>query len=239
MCPSAGLRLGNFLYLWLQAHRRSADGLPTAVRSSSGMAPWLDRLPEMAALTVDADAIRFEDRREWHSEFLYQRFGTDFSRDDVRAFVQQTLAPHVPLNSSYDLVVNIRRGDYYTEFREKYAFDQVGYVRQALTRFRGANRILVVSDDAEWCLTYLEPVLREVTTRVEYAQPDPWQNFAAVAGASHVIGTNSTFSYWAAYVADAIHADAQIVMPRFHARAPGPVSAYQLDPQWTAVDGFH
>ncbi len=239
MCPAYGLRVGNFLYLWLRAHRRSAAGSPTVVRRSRAMAPWLDLMPEIEALTVTDDDIRFPDRREWDNTFLYQRFGVDFTREDLRAFVADTLVPHLQPDHSGTLVVNIRRGDYYTEFRKKYAFDQVGYVREALTRFDDIRRILVVSDDAEWCRTHLEPVVRAAAPIVDYAEPDAWTNFAAVASASRIIGTNSTFSYWAAYVADAIHNDAQIVMPRFHARAPEPVSAHQLDPHWTAIDGFH
>ena len=239
MCPASGLRLGNFLYLWLRAHRRSAAGSPTVVRRSRAMAPWLDLLPEIEALTVTGDDIRFHDRREWDNTFLYQRFGVDFTREDLRAFVADTLAPHIQPDHSGTLVVNIRRGDYYTEFREKYAFDQVGYVREALTRFEDIPRILVVSDDAEWCRTNLGPVVRAAAPIVDYAEPDAWTNFAAVGAASRIIGTNSTFSYWAAYVADTIHSDAQIVMPRFHARAPEPISSHQLDPHWTVIDGFH
>jgi len=239
MCPPAGLRLGNFLYLWLRAHLRSASGSPTVVRRSRTMAPWLELLPEMGSLTEADDDIRFRDRREWDNTFLFQRFGTDFTREDLVAFVEDTLAPHILPDRSGTLVVNIRRGDYYTEFREKYAFDQVGYVREALTRFARVERIRVVSDDAEWCRTHLDPIVRAAASHITYDEPDAWANFVAVAGASRIIGTNSTFSYWAAYVADGIHSDAQIVMPRFHARAPHPISAHQLDPRWTAIDGFH
>ena len=239
LCPPAGLRLGNFLYLWLRAHRRTAAGSPTVVRRSSAMTPWLELLPEAAALTISGDDMRFRDRREWDDTFLYQRFGVDFTRKDVRAFVRAVLAPHIAADLSRTLVINVRRGDYYTEFREKYAFDQVGYVREALTLFADVPRILIVSDDPEWCRANLEPVLLPVASNIEYAEADPWANFSAVAGASRIIGTNSTFSYWAAYVADAIHDDAQVVMPLFHARAPEPVRAHQLDPRWTALTGFH
>jgi hypothetical protein len=239
MCPPAGLRLGNFLYLWLRAHRRTRGGSPTVVRRSQAMMPWLELLPEVMALTVSDDAIRFRDRREWDNTFLYQRFGVDFTGQDVRAFVDDVLAPHIPPDLSRTVVVNIRRGDYYTEFREKYGFDQVGYVREALTRFSDMHRVLVVSDDVEWCRANIGPVVDAAAPMVEYAEPDAWGNFSTVAGASRIIGTNSTFSYWAAYVADTIHPNAQIVMPRFHARAPDAIDAYQLDPRWTALDGFH
>jgi hypothetical protein len=239
LAPTVGLRLGNFLYLWLRAHARSHGGSPTAVRESEAMAAWLEIVPELTGLTIAPADLRFRDRREWDAAFLYQRFGIDFSREQLHAFVSEVLAPHVPLDESDAVVVNIRRGDYYTDFREKYAFDQPGYVREALTHFADVPRILVVSDDARWCRENLDDLLREVAPEVAYADPDAWGNFIAVAGARRIVGTNSTFSYWAAYAADALHDDAQIVMPRFHARAPHAIDAHQLDPRWTAIDGYH
>ena len=48
-------------------------------------------------------------------------------------------------DESGTLVINVRRGDYYTEFIDKYAFDQAGYVCAALERVRsggaGARRV--------------------------------------------------------------------------------------------------
>ena len=135
-------------------------------------------------------------------------------------------------------MINVRRGDYYTEFIDKYAFDQVGYVGAALERVRPAERALVVSDDPDWCRENLTPSSVR-TGRPGIRRPDPLENFLAVAGASRIIGTNSTFSYWAAYVAGVMHPDAEVVMPRFHGRMDHGTDAHQLDPRWIVVDGFH
>jgi hypothetical protein len=239
MCPPAGLRLGNFLYLWLRADLRSSGGHPTVVRAARGMAPWLETIPELRTLTCPADQIRFRDRREWDGAYLYQRFGTDFTREDIGAFVSRRIASHVPAVQTDTIAINVRRGDYYTEFRPKYAFDQVGYIREALTRFDGGERALIVSDDEQWCRANIGPVVEATGRQAQFVTPDPWMNFVAVAGSRWIIGTNSTFSYWAAYVADAIHDDARIVMPLFHGRMAGGTDAHQLDPRWTAIDGFH
>lgn len=237
--PQTGLRLGNLLYVWLQAHRRTRTGAPTLALESRAMEPWLAAFPELAALTIPQDSVRFRDRRAWDETWLYQRFGTDFSAEDVTAFVQDTLAPHVVPDRTGTLVINVRRGDYYSEFAGKYAFDQVGYVGAALERLAPAERVLVVSDDADWCRANLDAVIGSDAREVEYAQPDPRANFLAVAGAGRIIGTNSTFSYWAAYVAGVIHPGAEVVMPRFHARMTHGAEAHQLDPRWIAIDGFH
>lgn len=239
MCPSVGLRFGNFLYLWLRADHRSSHGHPTVVRASGAMAPWLATIPELQSLTCSADEIRFSDRREWDGAYLYQRFGSDFTREDIAAFVSRTIANHVAPDPEDYIAINARRGDYYTDFRQKYAFDQVGYIRAALERFDGGERALIVSDDEDWCRANIGPLVEATGREAAFVSPDPWNNFVAVAQTRFIIGTNSTFSYWAAYVSDAVHENAQIVMPRFHGRLAAGTDAHQLDPRWTAIEGFH
>ena len=129
--------------------------------------------------------------------------------------------------------------DYYAEHASKYSFDQAGYLEAALERASPAERALVVSDDAEWCRSNLHALIRSYAPSVDYAEPDPLANFRAVAGASRIIGTNSTFTYWAAYVAGVIHPDAEVIMPQFHARMVHGTDAHQLDPRWKVIDGFH
>ena len=239
MTPPVGLRFGNFLYLWLRAHRASLSGTPTLALASPSMEPWITAFPALGELTIRRDSLQFRDRREWDDVWLYQRFGVDFTADDLDAFVRATLSPRINPDDSGKLVINVRRGDYYTEFLDKYAFDQVGYLVAALERVGPAERVLVVSDDPEWCRAHLGPMIRARSSDVEYAQPDPLANFHAVARASRIIGTNSTFTYWAAYVAGVIHTDAQVVMPRFHGRMAHGTDAHQLDPRWIAISGFH
>ncbi len=238
--PVAGLRFGNWLYLWLDAHRRSAAGASTVVREAPGMGPWLERFPELQALTVRADGLRFHDRREWGEHSWNQRFGEQFSRDQLRAFIDDTLARTLDRSASECVVVNVRRGDYYAPgFRERYGFDVEGYLGEALTRIGPVDEVLVVSDDPDWCRANLARVMGAAGVRASYMAQDPIANFVAIATHRRLIGTNSTFSYWGGYVADALHPDAQIVMPRFHARTPGDFDAHQLDPGWVAIDGFH
>lgn len=239
MTPPTGLRLGNLLYVWLQAHRRTRAGAPTLALEARAMEPWLTAFPEFSALTIPQGSVRFRDRREWDAAWLYQRFGADFTADDVAAFVRETILPHVVPDRTGRLVVNVRRGDYYAEFASKYSFDQAGYLEAALERLAPAERALVVSDDADWCRVNLDSLIRSRAGEVEYAAPDPLANFLAVAGASRIIGTNSTFTYWAAYVAGVVHPAAEVVMPRFHARMAHGTDAHQLDPRWTVIDGFH
>lgn len=236
----AGMRFGNWAYLWLTAHQRTRAGDPTFVLEVPGMAPWIDRFPALAALTVSKDELRFHDRREWRGGAALQRFGIDFTREALQSFVRDALAPAVPAREPADVVVNIRRGDYYafSGFRGMYGMDIEGYIRAALAVVDPPADILVVSDDPAWCRENLDGMLHDRARVVSYAERDPVGNFLAIASARTLIGMNSTFSYWGGYVADVLHDDARIVMPRFHARLENGWDAYQLDPRWAALEGF-
>lgn len=162
------------------------------------------------------------------------------SRGELQRFVREALAPGIPSKEPASVVINIRRGDYYAYagFRGVYGMDIEGYVRAALAAVDPPATILVVSDDPEWCRENLDGMLRAEAADVAYAERDPVGNFLAIASARTLIGMNSTFSYWGGYAADAIREDARIVMPRFHARLESGWDAYQLDPRWTALEGF-
>jgi hypothetical protein len=235
-----GMRFGNWLYLWLAAHQRTRAGEPTFVLEVPGMAPWIEKFPALGPLTIRKDELRFHDRREWRGGAALQRFGIDFTRGTLQSFVREVLAPGLPPKEPASLVVNIRRGDYYAfaGFRGMYGMDIEGYVQAALGVVDPPTDILVVSDDPDWCREHLDGMLRPRAQEVSYAPRDPVGNFVAISSARTLIGMNSTFSYWGGYVADAIHDDARIVMPRFHARMESGWDAYQLDPGWTALEGF-
>jgi hypothetical protein len=240
MTPPIGLRFGNWMYLWLQAHSRTRSGRPTVVRRVPEMAKWLMAFPNLVGLTTATEEVRFHDRREWDHEFRYQRFGVDFTSPQIDAFASFVFDSRVSVDPSARVVVNVRRGDYYTpDSGGRFEFDQVGYLQAALARLGRVDDVLVVSDDATWCRAHLDGVLRAAAKQVGYMDPDPLPNFLAVAGARRIIGMNSTFSYWGAHAANVLHENAEIVMPRFHARTARGSDAYQIDPRWTVVEGFH
>lgn len=240
MTPPAGLRFGNWLYLWLDAHQRTAAGQPTRVLEAPGMDPWFSVFPALRELTVTRGELRFHDRRDWNDKDWRQVFGSDYTRESLRAFIRDALADRVERGPRDRLVINVRRGDYYArpELRARYGFDQLGYLAAALERFDEVRDVLVVSDDADWCRQNVEALLPH-TADIAYADPDPAANFLAVAGTRRLIGMNSTFTYWGAYVADYLWDDAEMVMPLFHSRLFADTSAHQLDPRWVALEGFH
>lgn len=241
----AGLGFGNFLYLWLRAHAEQDRGHDYRVVRVPGMEPWLDVLPSIRErLLVDRSAVRPWDRRDpsWN-----QRFGVDFSRDELDGFIRRHLLGSrlaQPLDVAPRLTVNIRRGDYYSvpHLRGRYSFDIPAYLEVALeaaVRAEGPiERILVVSDDVAWCRVRLEQLFHQWAKTVDYQAPSstPQEDFRAVATSQRIIGTNSTFSYWAGYVSTVLYgAQSHVIVPAFHARHIDGGRAYQLDPGWEIV----
>lgn len=243
--PTRGLGFGNFLYLWLHAHLLQEQGHNYRVLATPAMKTWLDAFPLIyERLAVERSAVRVWDRREWPSDTLYQSFGSDYSREQLRNFINTYISAELgPVTDSGEVVVlNVRRGDYYSvpHYREVYGFNIAGYVREALAAARSVapvGSIVVVSDDPRWCERNLHEVLSSYSDHVEYVThaAGPLANFRTVATADRLIGTNSTFSYWGGYVADVIRDDAQIIMPVFHGRWQADSSSYQLDPRWTTI----
>lgn len=241
-----GPRLGNVLYFWLQAHRRSRPGRPWLVQVPPEVVPWLDDLPALRDWSVERPATR--DRRTWPPPRLWQRFGEDFTRADVDAFVRETIldspllrdAPAAPAGR---VVVNVRRGDYYSDpkHRAHYAMDIPAYVREGLRRCAARapiGSILVVSDDPAWCATHLADLGADHGAEVRIApRATPAEHFVTLATAERLVGANSTFSYWAGHVLTTrLAGSGHVVMPRFHARHVGDGRADQLDPSWDVVE---
>lgn len=254
LTPDPGPRFGNFLYYWLHADMRRRRGETYLVLTRDHIGPWLDALPVVREeLTIRSGAMRPWDRREWPPTSQFQRFGEDFGAADLDLFIREMVLGS-PLmrggrltvdadGANEPVVVNVRRGDYYAipEFRQAYGFDVVTYVGEALRRIADRepiSRVLVVSDDIAWCRANLDVILRPKVPEVRFVSPTatPLDHFRAVARARRVVGANSTFSYWAGYVATVLHgARAHVVMPGFHSRAVAGGRAFQLDDRWDVV----
>ena len=205
------------------------------------MSSWYPVFPNLQELTLPQKDVRFHDRREWSDASWNQRFGVDFSRSALNNFVIEMLAPGIPPGDPETVVINVRRGDYYSDpvLRARYGFDQRGYIAAALDAIGSTEVVRVVSDDPRWCRSNLGELLDSRASSVTYDDADPVSNFLTIAGARTLIGTNSTFSYWGGHVSTALGTSSQIIMPRFHWRSSEGTAAYQLDPGWMAIDGFH
>lgn len=248
---------GNVLYLWLQAHIDHSLGGGRQVLETPNMRRWVETFPALTAqrLTVQRNAVKFTARRDkpWLVDTGRNRYTTAqlerFCREiflDSPLFRNSELGAGRGLESQESLTINIRRGDYYSVpvFESEFGFDQLTYLRVAITgSLRDSpktSRIYVVSDDIDWCRKNLSWV-SDLVDNVEYASPQdsPQQNMLDVASSRRLIITNSTFSYWCAYISNTIYGDnhSEIWAPRFFAwfkNSDG--MSTQLDERWSIVE---
>ena len=241
-----GLRIGNYLYFALQAHVRDLKREPLRVLDSGLDPAWLDVFPLLKNTMATHRQVRWWGREAIPPSF-FQAFGKDFSLPELESFVSTWMASQVfsfPLNSPVaDLVVSVRRGDYASPpFRDLYAFDVADYVRNAVLAAShrvDPRSIQVVSDDVPWCRSELA-WLRKLSPLVNFGASANGSvgDFMTLARGRALILANSTFSYWAAYVSQALHGAEHLGVwaPAFHQANVRDGEPWQHDPRWTSLE---
>ena len=197
------MRLGNVLYQWLWAYRGQRDGLDRVCLANADTLKWLPVFPDVrCGLVVLPHEVRLRDQRvrPWLDEKTHPaRFESPHLDEFCRDMLLPGLAAEV--GPSDRLVVNVRRGDYYSvpEHEREFGFDVVEFVRQAvrasIAEAGRPSEIQIVSDHPEWCTTSM-PFLDDIApvTRAS-GTADPANDFRAVVSARRLILANSTFSY--------------------------------------------
>lgn len=250
--------LGNLLQLAMWAYDGRVAGEVRWIRSTPRLDPWLEVFPGLRTVVLTADEVRFTDRRLRPWSQAARASGTGGAVPlhepvDVRAverFLTDVVLPgsmllsgRSALGSDDALVVNVRRGDYYSdpEIRRQYGFDLQAYVHAAVTgsveRDGRPSEIIVVSDDVGWCRQELS-WLSDITDTRWDVDAGPVDDFMTVSGARRVVISNSTFSYWAAHVGNVLHGDnhAQVWAPRFFDRSQNGGRSWLLDERWSVIE---
>lgn len=245
MPPESGIGVGNMFSFWLWGHYGQATGRDWWVLQTDAMRPWLEVFPRIEPLLLARDELRFSDAREcdWSQDF--DKFPEQFLPDFVRERLLRSDLP-VSRELSEDVVtVNVRRGDYYSDpqLRLLYGFDVRGYVRAAMHGARqqqAITRVDVVSDDPGWCAAELGFLAEFGEVTYQRGGDGAVENLAQLASARRLVLTNSTFSYWGAYLSNGVYGDnhALVWAPAFHRRGINGDKAFQLDPRWSVVEGY-
>ncbi|WP_345206236.1 alpha-1,2-fucosyltransferase [Fodinibacter luteus] len=201
--------------------------------------------PTLAELTVRREEVRYTDVRRSAVADSYGRFGEDFSEAHLEDFVRRRLLEAFPPVDSDRVVINVRRGDHYSDHtvRGLFALDVDAYLRVAVPRVltqRPVSAVHVVSDGLDWCRARLGWIETEMQLPLSFATgaQGAAADLATVATARRLIVTNSTFSYWAGYVHDVLYpgTHADVWAPRFFSRGQDDWSAWQLNPRWSVVE---
>ncbi|MFI5735119.1 alpha-1,2-fucosyltransferase [Kribbella sp. NPDC051587] len=126
----------------------------------------------------------------------------DFARDLLRPKPSLASEAHAVLEGAgvepgQFCSIHVRRGDY-LDYPGKFPVAGSDYVRDALEALQVDNEILIFSDDPHWCSTELAPLLPDA--RVASAGL-PATDLIAMSLAAQLVIANSSFSWWAAYLA--------------------------------------
>lgn len=103
----------------------------------------------------------------------------------------------------HKVAVHVRRGDY-LQLQHIHPVLPIDYYRRAMEYFKG-EMFTIFSDDIFWCIENLNGY------NVEFYHPDTDINtFQAMAQYDYFVIANSSFSYWAAYLANST----QVIAPK-------------------------
>lgn len=244
-------RGGNWLYEWLRAEQIAQDThSPAFLIETQGMEPWLAEFPKLKELTKDSSHLRFRSMRVIG---VSQKIRELFSDQEVNNFIDKYLLSDSFVRrqeraketvTSESLVINIRRGDYYSNpvVHRDFGIDTVLYVKTALdlaVKDHAPNNIVVVSDDLNWCKENLAFLTEVAPTTFEKLGSDMFDDLAAVSVASRLILTNTTFGYWGAYIANRA-GQCSIYAPNIHERdksttSPRNNAPHQHQTSWIQV----
>ena len=249
---------GNVLLLLMWAQARRELGKAAYVLVRPGLEHWLEVFPGLRDLALTKAEVRFTDRRvmPWSAAAREQRVeytvaphqSIDIAQ--MERLIREHLlvgSPLLPAGGASDddgcLVVNVRRGDYYSDDdnRARYGFDVERYLREAVpaaVRQRGgATSIHIVSDGPDWCREHLGWLADLAPLTFAPTGDDAVVHFVRIASSRRIVVTNSTFSYCAAYVSNVLHGDNhdEVWAPDFFDRTQNGGRSWLLDSRWSVV----
>ena len=221
------MRFGNYLMLGLWAHESAHQDRRRFALLHSGNQLLETVFPGFVReYLLRPDQVRFTDQRlmPWSGGNV-----ETFKPDVLANFIDNVLLPETPLRgmdriSPETVVVNVRRGDYYSvpEHKKEYGINIRGYVRTALESMsstESVSHLQVVSDDVPWCQRNLDAMLLEFASVTYQLDSSPQQDLASIVHARRLIIPNSTFSMWGGYLGDRLHRDRVVYAPSIFARS--------------------
>ncbi len=239
-------RGGNYLYYWLWAHTNSLAGEKSRVQHHDVIDEWLREFPLLDALTV-RKSIFLNVFAQWVSGHKHE-FDMDFDREALTGFCREVVASSARFQHRLSVlrqqiddgtcVLNVRRGDYYAnpDLTPIYGIDIRKHVRESFeileSEGRTVSKVLFVSDDVAWCVENLAELVPAEHGVIDDRR-SMFDDLAALATAPQLILANSTFSFWGAFIGDALAPERVVIAPSRHLIADDgtPYSA-TFDPRW-------
>lgn len=113
--------------------------------------------------------------------------------DNYKEIIKELLTPNIKFENSDNVAVHVRRGDY-LNFPHVFRIMGMDYYNRAMSLF--PNRIFsIFSDDIKWCIDNFRG------DNIIFIQPgNDIEDFSYMMSHKDFIISNSTFSWWAAYL---------------------------------------
>lgn len=159
-----------------------------------------------------------------------------------RAFSDRSRHLHDRMMSTPSLSLHVRRGDYLTSPRARELHGVLGLdyytagVRLIQRQVEGL-RAFVFSDDLQWCRETFTPLGLDLEFVEANQRADSWQDLFLMAACRHSIIANSSFSWWAAWLADRRErgSDRMVVAPKHWFAGKEVPIADRYPPQWNIL----
>jgi hypothetical protein len=202
--PSIAGRLGNNMFMIAHAYARALEQNRQMVvpRYQVGhMADFLDNIFRKLDVYIDMpDDLQhtgatiyggyFQSEKHFrnHSEAVKQLFSP------TREFIEQTQAKYPFLKNNAVVCISVRRGDYliYSDYHPVVSKE---YIEAALKHLPPANHYFIFSDDFPWCKENLGHL-----PNVHYIEAPVHEQMWLMSMCDHFIISNSSFSWWGAYL---------------------------------------
>ena len=115
---------------------------------------------------------------------------------DVPQRLQERVRQSIPaIDNTDSVVVHVRRGDYET-LSHIYALLEKSYYLDSLRTLPDVKRVIIVSDDKQWCKSELAPYIDADVIFSPFE--DEVMEFVVLYMAKRIVIANSTYSFWAA-----------------------------------------
>ncbi len=127
------------------------------------------------------------------------------NRDLLRSELSTGLEEMGPPPAEKYAALHVRRGDYVSNAKYNAIFGTCSesYYRNAIALVSEELPLIIVSDDVAWAQTFVLSVpLRSAPITVS-SGTNHYQDLATLAGASELVLSNSTFSWWGAFLGHA------------------------------------
>jgi hypothetical protein len=177
------------------------------------------------------------DRHSWlDGYYQFSKYPT-LVADDLVPRIKRHMDSLQPVSSMRDLAVHVRLGDYYENpvTRAHHGLLEPSYFARALQCINADEfeRVLVFTDSPAVLMREYATVLPSSVVIAKTG--GAWETLAAIAKCGGIVTSNSSLSWWAAFVACYYSHGIPVVLPAPWLGTPGPADSNLSHPGWKTL----